>query len=193
MKCNFLLLLITVFSFTQCKKKATEQDLKNKIIQNYKNQKNQIQIKGDSVMIPNINLTILLSKDAVQKLQENKESVIASLLLYGSVDDEDTLPEEIRKELGPDGLKLGVFDMEEKNVTDLINFNFEKITVSKKLYEALSDKDISVNINVFSGRKHFEDNILNMESFDEKLSYINSKADKVKLNGHLIPETTEIK
>ncbi|HFK5593105.1 hypothetical protein [Elizabethkingia anophelis] len=193
MKCNFLLLLITVFSFTQCEEKATGQDLKNQIIQNYKNQKSQIQIKGDSVIIPNINLTILLSKDAVQKLQENKESVIASLLLYGSVDDEDTLPEEIREEVGPDGLKLGVFDMEEKSVTDLINFNFEKITVSKKLYEALSDKDISVNINVFSGRKHFEDNILNMESFDEKLSYINSKADKVKLNGHLIPETKEIK
>ncbi|WP_407517830.1 hypothetical protein [Elizabethkingia anophelis] len=188
MKCNFLLLLITVFSFTQCEEKATGQDLKNKITQNYKN---QIQIKGDSVIIHNINLTILLSKDAVQKLQENKESVIASLLIYGSVDDEDTLPEEIREEVGPDGLKLGVFEMEEKNVTDLINFNFEKITISKKLYENISNKDISVNINVFSGRRHFKDNILNMEAYDSKLYKVILNGNKVKLSGHLIPEATD--
>ncbi|AQX09699.1 hypothetical protein [Elizabethkingia ursingii] len=193
MKCNFLLLLITVFSFTRCEDKATGQDLKNKIIQNYKNKKNQIQIKDDTVIIPNINLTILLSKDAIQKLQENKESVIASLLLYGSVDDEDTIPEEIRNEVGPDGLKLGLFEMEEKNVTDVINFNFEKITISKKLYDNLSNKDISVNINVFSGRKYFKDNILNMEAYDSKLDKVILNGNKVKLNGHLIPETTEMK
>lgn len=83
--------------------------------------------------------------------------------------------------------------MEEKNVTDVINFNFERITISKKLYDNLSNKDISVNINVFSGRKYFKDNILNMEAYDSKLDKVILNGNKVKLNGHLIPETTEIK
>ena len=59
------------------------------------------------------------------------------------------LPEEIRNELVPGGLKLGVFEMEEKNVTDVINFNFERITISKSYTTTSQNKDISVNINVF--------------------------------------------
>ncbi len=193
MKCNLYLLLITVFSFIQCEDKPTEQNLKNRIIQNYKNQKNKIQIKGNEVIIPNIKLTVFLSKDAIQKLQESHESVIASLLLYGNIDDEDTLPEEIRKDIGLEGLKLGIFQIEEKNVSDAIKFNFEKIRISKKIYDALSSKDIYININVFSGRKHFKDNILNVESYDSKLSKTILNYNIIKLNGHLIVDSIETK
>ncbi|MDV3661716.1 hypothetical protein CMU70_14780 [Elizabethkingia anophelis] len=193
MKLNFYLLLITAFCSLQCEDKPTGQDLKNQIIQNYKNQKNQIQIKGDSVIIPDIRLIVYLSEDAVQKLQQNKETVIASLLLYVSIDDEDIFPEEIRKEIGPDGLKLGNFEIREEKISNAINFNFKKIMISKKLYNILSNKDISVNINVFSGRKHFKDNILNVESYDSKLSKTILNDNIIKLNGHLIVDSIETK
>ena len=113
MKLNFYLLLITAFCSLQCEDKPTGQDLKIRLFKIIRI-KNQIQIKGDSVIIPDIRLIVYLSEDAVQKLQQNKETVIASLLLYASIDDEDIFPEEIRKEIGPDGLKLGNFEIREE-------------------------------------------------------------------------------
>nr|WP_199162112.1 hypothetical protein [Elizabethkingia sp. ASV34] len=190
MKSKFLLFIIVICVLLQCKEKAIGQDIKNKIVEEDDNSNinDQIKIKKNSVIIPNLKLVVNLSNDAIQKLKENKETVIASLLLYGSIEDEDSLPDDIRPEVGPDGLRLGVFQVEEKEISGTINFSFDNLIIPKKLYDKLTDKDISVNINVFSGRKHFDDNILNMEAFDSKLSNIISKGNRIKLNGHLLPE-----
>ncbi|HAY3544964.1 hypothetical protein FCL51_15405 [Elizabethkingia anophelis] len=194
MKC-YSLLLIAIALITQCKEKAIEKDMRNNISEekNISSSKNILQIKGNEILIPNLKLVVYLSKDAIQKLQENKESVVASLLLYGNIEDEDTLPEEIRNEVGPDGLRLGTFQIEEKNISEAISFNFNNLIISKKFYERLANKNIYLNINVFSGRKAFKDNILNVESFDSNISRIFSHGNKIILSGHLIPETRESK
>ncbi|MCT3946660.1 hypothetical protein HZQ28_17460 [Elizabethkingia anophelis] len=194
MKC-YSLLLIAIALITQCKEKAIEKDMRNNISEekNISSSKNILQIKGNEILIPNLKLVVYLSKDAIQKLQENKESVVASLLLYGNIEDEDTLPEEIRNEVGPDGLRLGTFQIEEKNISEAISFNFNNLIISKKFYERLANKNIYFNINVFSGRKAFKDNILNVESFDSNISRIFSHGNKIILSGHLIPETRESK
>lgn len=189
---HYLLLLIVIFlAFTQCKEKIIEQDIKNKVsdVDTAPGIKSNVEIKNNEVLIPNLKVVLYLSNDAIQKLQENKETVIASLLFYGNVDDEDTLPEEIRKDVGPDGLQLGTFEIEEKNISKAINFSFDSLIIPKKLYDKLTDKDISLNINVFSGRKHFTDNILNTESFDSKISHVISKDNRIKLHSNLLPET----
>ncbi|MDX8569363.1 hypothetical protein OZ668_15285 [Elizabethkingia sp. HX XZB] len=195
MKWNFLFFVITTLFFIECKEKSHEKNLKSNVtnISNPTNMKVILKEKGDSMLVPDLKLEVSLSNDAVYKLKENKESVVASVFLYGDVEDEDILPEEIKNDIGPDGLKLGIFEMEEKNISSVIIFNFSKLSIPQKLYKSLSSQDVSVNINVFSGRKYFKDNILNMESFDAKLSKVVSQKNTVKLSGHLIPETISIK
>ncbi|MDE5448344.1 hypothetical protein BAX94_04165 [Elizabethkingia meningoseptica] len=190
MKSKFLLVIIITSVLTQCKDKSTGQQFENNISNNHQTltQNNTIKTEGELVIIPDLKVEISLSNDAIQKLQDNKESVITSLLLYGSVEDEDTLPEDIRNKIGPDGLRLGLFEIEEKNISGIMMFDFNKLTIPKNLYDKLINNDFSFNINVFSGRRHFKDNILNMESYDAKLSTIISKGNKIKLSGHLIPE-----
>lgn len=190
MKSKFLLVIIITSVLTQCKDKSTGQQFENNISNNHQTltQNNTIKTEGELVIIPDLKVEISLSNDAIQKLQDNKESVITSLLLYGSVEDEDTLPEDIRNKIGPDGLRLGLFEIEEKNISGIMMFDFNKLTIPKNLYDKLINSDFSFNINVFSGRRHFKDNILNMESYDAKLSTIISKGNKIKLSGHLIPE-----
>ncbi|OPC37953.1 hypothetical protein [Elizabethkingia miricola] len=191
----YSLLLIAITLLTQCNEKAIEKDIRNNISEekNISNSKNILQIKGNEILVPNLKLIVYLSKDAIQKLQKNNESVIASLLLYGDIEDEETLPEEIRNKVGPDGLRLGTFQIEEKNISEAISFNFNNLIIPKKFYERLANKNVYLNINVFSGRKAFKDNILNVESFDSNISRIFSHGNKVILNGHLIPETMESK
>ncbi|HFK5545992.1 TPA: hypothetical protein ACG0AR_002872 [Elizabethkingia anophelis] len=194
MKC-YSLLIIAITLLTQCKEKAIEKDIRYNISEekNISNSKNILQVKGNEILVPSLKLVVYLSKDAIQKLQENKESVVASLLLYGDIEDEDTLPEEIRNEVGPDGLRLGTFQIEEQNISEAISFNFNNLIIPKKFYERLANKNIYLNINVFSGRKSFKDNILNVESFDSNISRIFSHGNKIILSGHLIPETRESK
>ena len=191
----YSLLLIAITLLTQCNEKAIEKDIRNNISEekNISNSKNILQIKGNEILVPNLKLIVYLSKDAIQKLQKNNESVIASLLLYGDIEDEDTLPEEIRNKVGPDGLRLGTFQIEEKNISEAISFNFNNLIIPKKFYERLANKNVYLNINVFSGRKAFKDNILNVESFDSNISRIFSHGNKIILSGHLIPETRESK
>ncbi|MCT3664262.1 hypothetical protein J2O09_10325 [Elizabethkingia anophelis] len=194
MKC-YSLLIIAITLLTQCNEKAIEKDIRYNISEekNISNSKNILQVKGNEILVPSLKLVVYLSKDAIQKLQENKESVVASLLLYGDIEDEDTLPEEIRNEVGPDGLRLGTFQIEEQNISEAISFNFNNLIIPKKFYERLANKNIYLNINVFSGRKSFKDNILNVESCDSNISRIFSHGNKIILSGHLIPETRESK
>ncbi|AQX90543.1 hypothetical protein CMU85_14975 [Elizabethkingia anophelis] len=145
-------------------------------------------VKGDSVVIPDFKIEVNLSDKAVEKLQKNKESIIASLFFYGDVDDEDNLPEDIKKEIGPNGLKLAALVLEAKNIMQSNEFKINHFTFPKKLYDVLANKNISLNINVFSGRRAFKDNVLDMESFDSKFSEITTHGNFINLNGGLLSD-----
>jgi len=189
MRKNYLLLISSLLFFTECNEKAQGHYSEHNIVRNTNSNilRNMLEIKGENVLLPNIKLDVYLSNDAVQELLENKESVIASLYVYGQIDDEDMLPEEVREHMVPEGLKLGNYEIEIEKISNHIRFNFNSITIPRKLFEVLMDEDFSYNINVFSGRRAFKDNILNMEAFDEKLSKIISQKRTIKLFGNLIP------
>ncbi len=152
-----------------------------------------LKIDAKHIIIPNLKIKVSLSNDAVQKLQENKETIIATLLLYGRARDEDILPVEIKKNIDANQLKLGFFEKEEKTISQSIVFEFNNLIISKELHSVLTDKNIYVNVDVFNGRRVFKDNILNMEAFDAKLSKVASEGNIIRLNGHLIPEPMEEK
>ncbi|MDR6485689.1 hypothetical protein J2799_000174 [Chryseobacterium vietnamense] len=196
------LLLISSFAVvaaTGCKENGTKEIVKTEIAVEKNNQQlldktstsskeSALKIEGDRVIIPNFKIEVNLSDKAVELLQKNKESIIASLFFYGDVADENSLPADIKKELGPNGLKLLVYDKEKVNVTQSNELEITHLSFPKKLYDALSDKDIYVNINVFSGRRVFKDNVLDMEFYDSKFNEIISHSGFINLNGRLLAE-----
>jgi len=196
------LLLISSFAVvatTGCKENGTKEITKTEIAVEKNNQQlpdkttgsskeGALKIEGDRVIIPNFKIEVNLSDKAVELLQKNKESIIASLFFYGDVADENSLPADIKKELGPNGLKLLVYDMEKINVIQSNELEITHLSFPKKLYDALSDKDIYVNINVFSGRRVFKDNVLDMEFYDSKFNEIISHSGFINLNGRLLAE-----
>lgn len=147
-----------------------------------------LKIEGDRVIIPDFKLEVNLSDEAVKSLQKNKESIIASLFFYGDIADENSLPEDVKKQLGPNGLKLLATEIEKIDITQSNEFQITNLSFPKKLYDALSNKEIYVNINVFSGRRAFKDNILDMEFYDSKLNDIMSHSHFINLNGRLLKE-----
>lgn len=202
MKMKAKLLLISSFAVvaaTGCKENGTKEIAKTEVAVKKINQpppdktsvsskENVLTIEGDRVIIPNFKIEVNLSDKAVELLQKNKESIIASLFFYGDAADENSLPADIKKELGPNGLKLLVYDMEKIEVTQSNELEITNLSFPKKLYDALSSKDIYVNINVFSGRRAFKDNILNMEFYDAKFNEIISHSGFINLNGRLLTE-----
>lgn len=151
-------------------------------------EKTQLKIAGEKVIVPNFTLEVNLSDEAVKKLQNSKESVIASFYLYGDVKDENLLPEEFKKVLGPTGVKLTSMDLEKHNIGQTNKFDVIGMSFPKKLYDLLADKDILIGINVYSGRRVFVDNILYMEAYDSKISDIIDHSSFINLNGRLLTE-----
>jgi len=201
MKSKFLLIsLFAIIIATGCKEKVTKEIPKAQATdkQGHQQEPNKtatssskedsLKIVGDHVIIPNFKIEVNLSDKAVKSLQKNKESIIASLFFYGDASDENSLPEDIKKELGPNGLKLLVYDMEKIDINQSNEFEITNLSFPKKLYDALSSKEIYVNINVFSGRRTFKDNILDMEFYDSKLNEIISHSSFINLNGRLLTE-----
>ncbi|AQW91578.1 hypothetical protein CMU59_02575 [Elizabethkingia anophelis] len=193
MKTNIVILASIILFFSGCKK--TSVDTKKEEVLTDTSSVMQvkpadtIKVKNDKVVIPNFKIVVNLSDAAVKKLQSGKESIIASLFFYGNTADEKTLPPAIKKEIGPNGLKLGDFKIEDKDVHQSNEIEVKNISIPKKLYDFIVDKKIFLNINVFSGRRAFKDNLLDMEFFDSELNEITSKGNVINLNGRLISES----
>lgn len=193
MKTNIVILISTILFFSGCKKTSVDTK-KEEILTDTSSVMpvkltDTIKVENDKVVIPNFKIVVNLSDAAVKKLQSRKESIIASLFFYGNTADEKTLPPAIKKEIGPNGLKLGDFNIEDKDVHQSNEIEVKNISIPKKLYDFIVDKKIFLNINIFSGRRAFKDNLLNMEFFDSELNEITSKGNVINLNGRLISES----
>ncbi|WP_123983596.1 hypothetical protein [Chryseobacterium sp. G0201] len=194
-----ILTLLTFLLMSSCKEKikelTKEQDQKS-ISQPEKEilvterplEKTQLEIQGDKIIVPDFRLEVNLSDKAVKKLKESKESVIASLYLYGDVADENLIPKKFKKLLGPTGIKLTSLDIEKKEINQSNEFQVTNISFPKELYDLLASKDVLINISVYSGRRTFKDNILYMEAYDSKLSDIIAHSSFINLNGRLLTE-----
>ncbi|OPB91366.1 hypothetical protein [Elizabethkingia ursingii] len=193
MKTNIVILVSTILFFFGCKKTSVDTK-KDEILTDASSVKpvkpaDTFKVENDKVVIPNFKIVVNLSDAAVKKLQSRKESIIASLFFYGNIADEKTLPPDIKKEIGPNGVKLGDFNIEDKDVHQSNEIEVKNISVPKKLYDFIIDKKIFLNINIFSGRRAFKDNVLDMEFFDSELNEITSKGNVINLNGRLISES----
>jgi hypothetical protein len=123
---------------------------------------------GDSVVIPTVTINLEVSPTAAQQLINDKETIIVDATFSGQPIDKSTIEEG-------DGFGLIVADVKTE-LTDTRSVKLENIKFSKKMYDALEDKDIELLINVYSGRRASENNILECGIVNDKMSKLKGKS-----------------
>jgi hypothetical protein len=111
------------------------------------------QTAGDSLVIPTFEVAVWASPKAAADLKKRKETVIVSAFFWADPIDPK------KKEMGEDGevfvLKKDV-ELSGANLTA----RFEGLKFDKNLLKQMDGTDIHLLINVFSGRKSTDDNLL---------------------------------
>lgn len=133
---------------------------------------------GDSVIIPPFEITVELSQTAEKKLRDAKETIIVSAILSGVP--KDTTMKEYR-EWGE--FALGNVQVE---IPAPGTARFTNAKILKSDFELLGSKDIQILINVFSGRKSDQNNLLSCDILQEPISKV--RLQKNVLKGKLIYE-----
>lgn len=106
---------------------------------------------GDQVVIPTFEIEVSSSEAAAKTLGNQKETIIVAAYFSGIPTDE--------KDMDDVGM-LPVLNKEIELSGDQRVARFEGLKFPRTIYEKLKDKDIELLINVFSGRKSSEDNLL---------------------------------
>ena len=135
-------------------------------------------IDGDSLIIPSFDIEVCLTQKANKKLKDAKETIIVSAYFIGQP--KDTTSKEYL-ESGEMGIGSSERELSDSRIT-----KFENIKFSKALYDSLADKDIQLLINIYSGRKSTDVNLLDCDILQDKMSNIKGKRFKIK--GKLIGE-----
>jgi hypothetical protein len=136
---------------------------------------------GDSIEIPEFEVSIDLSDNAEQKLASDHESIIVMAFFTGIP--LDKIPAKHKDKLDADELFLRSYSVE---LTDKRTAIFKGIKFHKELYSLLADTDIDLLINVYSGRRAGPYNILSCDILQDKMSNVAGKT--FTLTGKLINE-----
>ncbi len=136
-------------------------------------------MEGDSIILPSFEFEVSLSQKAEKKIATTKETIIVRAYLSGNPKDSTTSP--MIDEMGEVNLGSPEIQLRKPGVA-----RFKGVKISKKGYELLGDKDFQVLINVFSGRKSSDMNLIECEIFQEPLT-VARKGGHV-LKGKLIGE-----
>ncbi len=135
-------------------------------------------VEKDSVTIPSFQVEINMSPAANGGLVHDKETFIIHTWFSG-------LPKDSSSK---EYIESGEMLLRSKK-TELANNNlirFEGLKFSRAKYDSLAGKDISVLINIYSGRHSSPDNILDCDILADKMS--NVKGKKIMLACKLIGE-----
>jgi hypothetical protein len=133
---------------------------------------------ADSVLIPSFEVEVVLSEKARERMLDPKESIIVFAEFTG--EPHDTLSEGVN-ETGQ--LMLTSVRMETYSPWIV---KFENIFIPRKLYDRLLNKDFDVSVQIWTGRKTSEYNLLAGDLISGQISKI--KGTRQKLNAKLIKE-----
>ncbi|HEY2720198.1 MAG TPA: hypothetical protein VGI82_00650 [Chitinophagaceae bacterium] len=136
-------------------------------------------VEGDSLVIPPFDIAIDLSPKASEKLKKIHETIIVAAYFSGIP--KDTTTKEYLKSGG-----LGITTVQKELSGNDRTTKIEGGKFPKSLYDSLSDKDIQVLINVYSGRRSNPNNLLDCDILEEKMSAVKGKT--FTLKGKLIGE-----
>lgn len=175
---TFIIIIIYSTGFISCSNtgKPAGHNVENEMV--IQNDLGYLQMDGDSVLIPDFEIEVSLTPNAEKKLKDENETVIVSAMFSG-------IPKDIAAEEYSDMGEISVKNCKIELTSQRIA-RFEKLKFHSSILNKLSDLDIFLLINVFSGRRSSEDNILDVEFLQDKMSVIKSK--KYILKGKLIEE-----
>ena len=114
---------------------------------------------GDSILLPAFEIEVTLSDAAQKKISYDKETIIVKAYLSGQPKDSAAI--EV-SEMGLLFLAEAQVELEGAGVA-----RFDKVKLSKEAYE-----DFEVLINIYSGRRSSEYNILNADLLQEPISRV---------------------
>ncbi len=175
-------LLILIFLFS-C---ASHEDQKNNYILNKDTVNKKPAVKtdtsllnigyykpdGDSLIIPSFEIEVSLTAKANQKLKDNKETIIVAAFFTGQP--KDTTSKQYL-ENGEMGIAYSERELSNSRIA-----KFDGVKFSKSLYDSLADKDIQLLINIYSGRKSTDVNLLDCDILQDKMSNIKNKRFNIK-------------
>ena len=132
--------------------------------------------EGDSVLVSAFEIDISLSEKAKERIIGKKETIMVHVFLTG-------IPKDRNKvKLEEDGsFYVGSAKREIIYGQTAI---FDNLKFSKKIFDQLTDKDVDLSVEFYSGRRSSPDNLLDGEGLSEKVSNVAGK--KFTLNGKLI-------
>ena len=133
-------------------------------------------VAGDSAEIPTFEIQVELSDKAEKKLKDQKESVIVTAYFNG-------IPKDTTKYMKDGHYAVGANSIE---LTNSRNAIFKGVKISKDEYESLASKDIEVLINIYSGRRSSEMNLLDCDILEKPISEV--RGQKFIIKGKLIGE-----
>jgi hypothetical protein len=120
-------------------------------------------IEGDSLIVPPFEIEILLSPKTKARIG-TKETIIVDIFLQGTPKDPS------KAHIEEDG-SFYVGDAR-KEITYGELARFENLKISKKIYDQLADKDPDLTVNVYTGRKTSDDNLITGDFLSDKLSNV---------------------
>lgn len=133
-------------------------------------------VTGDSIEVPMFEIEVKLAPRAEKKLKDDHETIVVQAYFSGIPT--DTTGEQYREE---GRIPVGSQKVE---LTQPGVARFEGIKISKTDFESLANKDFEVLINIYSGRKSIDLNLLNCDILAEPISKV--RGQRHTLNGDLI-------
>jgi hypothetical protein len=136
----------------------------------------------DLIEIPFFEIKLELTETAEKYLTDNNETIIVVASFSSDFDDIDKIPRRYRNIKEPYRMYFLIHRIE---LTDTRLAKFENLKIPKGLYDLL-ERDIDISINVYSGRKSTDLNILDVATLIGPMNEIKEK--RFTLNGGLIHE-----
>ncbi|WP_320054452.1 hypothetical protein [uncultured Acetobacteroides sp.] len=130
-------------------------------------------VGNDSVAIRPFEITVSLSPKARAKIVGNKETIFVDVSITG--EHKPTTPAKL---IAEDGQFYVASVRKEIRYGQVARF--DSIKMSRYIYNELLNKDADVTVNVYSGRKSSEDNLLNSELLSEKISKVVNRKSTIK-------------
>jgi len=130
-------------------------------------------VHENKIKLPTFQLELKLSKLAEKELKKSKESIVIVAYMRGT----------IKNSIEKNEYQIGEYSVE---VTSERIITLDEVYVSKKKFDKLEDPNFEVLINVFSGRKSSQFNILDVDILQEPIEKIKGKRHYLK--GRLISE-----
>jgi hypothetical protein len=182
MKLQRLMIITIVLLSCTTNQSKTGQGSKGDLIQNHtaitNQSKNDPFAGSDSLLVPSFEVEIVLSEKAKERMLTPRESIIVFTEFFGEPKDSSD------KGLNETGdLMLA---SSEKEINSPWVTKIENILISRETFDRLKNKDFSVLVQIWSGRRSSEYNLLHGELIDGTIGQLKGK--RHKLQAKLIEE-----